>query len=144
MKIATNKVIAYWNHLEKIDASQQNKSTQLFVKIHKKATEDEEKYLQQIDEPRERSFHSAGIAILPEHRGNNIGLTLRLKQIETCKEKKATTLFCETTNFFSAATVEKTNFVKLATYPYKDLAVELSHPDLNKLNDSFSVWCRKV
>jgi GNAT superfamily N-acetyltransferase len=88
--------------------------------------------------------HSAGIAVLPEYRGNNFGLTLRAKQIEICKEKKATTLFCETTNRFSAVTVEKAGFFKIAAYPYKDLAVELSHSDLNKLDDSFSVWCRTI
>src|SRR5579862_1425634 len=141
---SSNRVVKYWDHLKNIDASQQNQSTQIFIQIHKKAIADEEKYLKQINEAKELSFHSAGIAVLPKFRGKQIGLMLRSKQIEICKERKATTLFCETTNSFSAATLENLGFVKLAAYPYKSLALELSYPELSKLNDSFSVWCRKI
>jgi GNAT superfamily N-acetyltransferase len=138
---SANRVVKYWDHVEKIDSKDQNLSTQIFVRIHKKAVETEKKYLEQIHEPAESSFHSAGIAVLPEYRGKNIGLSMRAKQIELCREHKATTLFCETTNRFSAATVEKSGFTRIAEYPYSLLADELNHNDLKKLDDSFTIWC---
>lgn len=141
---STNKVLNYWNHVGEIDSTDQNLSTQIFIRIHKKAVETEREYLNQINEPIENSFHSAGIAVLPNYRGKNIGLSMRAKQIELCKKHKATTLFCETTNRFSAATVDKFEFIKIAEYPYSKLADELNHKDLKKLEDSFSVWCLKV
>lgn len=141
---SANRVLKYWTHVEKVDSTEQNLSTQIFVKIHKKAVVAEKEYLDQINEPIEKSFHSAGIAVLPNFRGNNIGLSMRAKQIEMCKEHKATTLFCETTNRFSAATVEKFGFTKIAEYPYSRLADELSHESLKNLDDSFTVWCLKV
>lgn len=141
---SANRVVKYWNHVENIDSADQNLSTQIFVKIHKKAVEVEQDYLEQIGEPIEKSFHCAGIAVLPNYRGKNIGLAMRAEQIELCKEHKATTLFSETTNRFSAATVEKFGFTKIAEYPYFTLANELHHPSLSNLNDSFSVWCLKL
>jgi ribosomal protein S18 acetylase RimI-like enzyme len=141
---SANRVAKYWSHLENINSENQNLSTQIFVKIHKKAIEVEKKYLEQIDEPIEQSFHSAGIAVLPDYRGKRVGLAMRRKQIEVCKQHKATTLFCETTNQFSASTVEKFGFTKITEYPYSKLAEELGHSSLNELNDSFSVWCLKV
>ena len=109
------------------------------------AKDDEKKYLQAINQSEELAFHSAGIAVLPDYRGLNLGQTMREKQIAICVEQQATTLFCETTNRFSAATVEQFGFFKIAVYSYKDLAVELESSDLNKLkDDSFSVWCRRI
>ncbi len=140
---SANRVVNYWNHVDAIGQAD-SPSTQVFVKIHKKAVADEKKHLQVINELESHAFHSAGIAVLPEYRGQNIGQTMREKQIETCKEQQATTLFCETTNRFSAKTVEQLGFFKIASYPYKDLAVELENQDLNKLDDSFSVWCRRI
>ena len=141
---STNRVVKYWNHVDVIGKAE-NLSTEVFVKIHKKAVADEKKYLQAINQSEELAFHSAGIAVLPDYRGLNLGQTMREKQIAICVEQQATTLFCETTNRFSAATVEQFGFFKIAVYSYKDLAVELESPDLNRLkDDSFSVWCRRI
>ncbi len=76
---STNRVLKYWNHVEKIDSTDQNLSTQIFVRIHKKAVETEKKYLEKIGESIEKSFHSAGIAVLTDYRGKNIGLSMRAK-----------------------------------------------------------------
>lgn len=141
---STNRVVKYWNHVRTLDASEQNLSTQLFVRIHQKAVVAEEAFLGETNESRQSSFHSAGIAVLPEYRGKHIGLLMREKQIELCKEYKATTLFCETTNRFSAATVQQFGFTKVTEYPYCMLAEELNFPDLKKLDDSFTIWCLKV
>lgn len=141
---STNQVVKYWNHVEKNDSSGQNLSTQIFLKIHMKAVQAEEKYLLKIGESIEKSFHNAGIAVLPDHRGKNIGLAMVAKQIELCREHGATTLFCETTNRFSAAIAGRFGFTKIVEYPYSKLADELNHANLNKLNDSFTVWCLKV
>lgn len=141
---SANRVLKYWNHVEKIDSTDQNLSTQIFVRIHKKAVEVEKEHLKKIEEPVEKSFHSAGTAVLPECRGKNVGLAMGAILIEQCKKNKATTLFCETTNRFSAAIVEKFGFTKIAEFPYSELAEELNHEALKKLDDSFSVWCLKV
>lgn len=82
---SANRVAKYWSHLESINSENQNLSTQIFIQIHKKAIEVEKKYLKQICEPIERSFHSAGIAVLPNYRGKGVGLAMREKQIEVCK-----------------------------------------------------------
>lgn len=141
---STNRVVKYWNHLKIIESSAENLSTQTFIKIHQKAVAVEEEYLNEVDEPLEKSFHSAGIAVIPEYRKQGVSLLLRKNQITLCRKKQATTLFCETTNRFSAANAKATGFTLLKQYSYPDLARELSHPDLCKLNDSFSVWCMKV
>jgi hypothetical protein len=141
---SANKAVKYWEHIESLDPSQQNLSTQIFIKINQKAIQDEQKHLNQIQEPREQAIHSAGIAVLPEYWGNEIGMTMREEQLKTCKANNATTLFCETTNLFSAATVRKFDFQKIAEYPYKDLARELSHEDLKRLDDSFTIWCKRI
>lgn len=141
---STYRVVKYWTHLEKINPSNQNLSTQIFIHIHKKAIIAEKEYLKQIEQPIEKSFHAAGIAILPEYRGKKIGILMREKQIELCKQHEVTTLFCQTTNRFSAATVELFGFIKIAEYPYSELAVELNHPSLSELDDKYSVWCLKV
>ena len=141
---STNLAIKYWNHLENVDHTHQNISTQIFIKIHRKAVQVEKEFIKQINEPLESAFHSAGIAVLPEFRGKNIGLFMRAKQIDLSKQHQATTLFCETTNKFSAATVDKYGFTKIAEYPYSGLAEKLNHPNLSKIDDSFSVWCLKI
>lgn len=141
---SSNRAVKYWRHLEKIDASDQNSSTRIFVAIHRKAVQDEQAYLKQIGESEETAFHSAGIAVLPEHRGHQLGLQMRAHQIRLCKVNKMRTLFCETTNYYSAATVESLGFTKIAHYPYADLARELKHPDLSTLNGSFTIWCLRA
>jgi len=141
---STNEVVKYWEHVTHVDLSQKNKSTCTFVKIHQKAVEVEKKYLKELGENEENSLHSAGIAVLAEYRGQEIGLQLRKEQIKICLEKKATTLFSETTNKFSAKTVEEIGFLRLATYSYPDLANELNNDDLKKLDDAFSIWCLKL
>lgn len=141
---SANRVVKYWKHLDEIDATDKNLSTQIFVAIHKKAVEDEKKYLKQKDVSIDQSFHSAGIAVLPEYRRKHIGLAMRTKQIELCKQHKATTLFCETTNLNSVGTVETLGFTKISEYPYSQLAGELNHPDLGNLQDSFTVWCLNI
>lgn len=141
---STNRVTKYWEHVSNVNPLNQNLSTQIFISIHKKAVEKEMNYLNEIEEPVERSFHSAGIAILPDYRGRKIGSAMRAQQIELCRAYGATTLFCETTNRFSAATVENIGFIKIAEYPYSELADELKHESLKKLNDSFTVWCLRV
>ena len=142
---STNRTLTYWSHLDTIDVSHENKSTQTFVKIHQKAVADEKKHLHKNEESESQSLHSAGIAVLSKFRGNNLGFFMRKEQIKLCKnEQQATTLFCETTNSFSASTVKKAHFSMVAEYPYKELAIELEHPELAEINDSFSVWCRKL
>jgi hypothetical protein len=69
---------------------------------------------------------------------------MRERQIALSKEKKMATLFCETTNHYSAATVERFGFIKVAQYPYEILAKGFDCSDLSKLNDSFTVWRLKV
>lgn len=139
-----NKTATYWNHIIKIEPGEQNLSTQLFIKIHKKAVEAEKEHLVRLNEPVEKSYHDAGIAVLPEYRGKNIGLSMTLEQLKLCREQAVTTLFCETTNKYSAALVQKAGFTKITEYPYSQLSDELNCPDLKSLNDSFSVWCLKI
>jgi GNAT superfamily N-acetyltransferase len=141
---SSNRVVKYWSHLEKVDASDQDLSTRVFIAIHKKAVKDEQTYLEQIGESSETAFHSAGIAVLPEYRGRQLGLQMRERQISLCKDNKMKSLFCETTNRYSAATVESFGFTKIAQYPYETLAKELEHPDLSTLDDCFTVWCLRA
>lgn len=141
---SANRAIKYWKHLDGIDASEQNSSTQIFIKIHKKAVLVEKKYLEQIDELEENAFHSAGIAVLPNYRGQELGLSMRKVQIDLCRTHNATTLFCETTNKFSAKTVAQCGFSKIAEYSYSDLAREFNADCLKKLDDFFTIWCLKV
>lgn len=141
---ATNLTRKYWNHVEQIPPAEANLPTQIFIKIHQKAVAVEKEYLQHIKASLESSFHSAGIAVLPEYRGKKIGLLLRAQQIDICKEHGATTLFCETTNRFSAATVKEHGFTKIAEFPYSQLADELGHAALKDIKDSFSVWCLRL
>lgn len=141
---SANTVVTYWNHMNNIDASQQNLSTQTFIKIHKHAVKIEQAYLKQTNEPIHHSIHNAGIAVLPSYRGNKIGEMLTKKQMERCKQQQATTLFCETTNLFSANIMRALAFDQLAEYSYKDLAAELNHDTLGKLDDSFTIWCKKI
>lgn len=141
---SANRAVKYWSHLEKVNADGQNLSTRIFIAIHKKAVKEELAYLTKIGETSETAFHSAGIAVLPEYRGRRLGMQLRERQIYLCKENKMKTLFCETTNRYSAATVASFGFTKIAEYPYKTLSKELDHPGLSALDDFFSVWCLKV
>ncbi len=141
---SANKATKYWTHLQTIHGDEENLSTRLFIAIHQKAVQDEQAYLRQIGESPETALHSAGIAVLPEHRGRQLGLQMRERQIALCKESKMTTLFCETTNHYSAATLEGFGFTKIAQYPYAELAEELKHPSLSALDDSFTVWCLRV
>src|SRR5574342_676543 len=130
---SASSVIKYWDHLGAIDTTQQNARTRAFITIHQKAVNAEQKFLSEMNGSVEKSLHSAGIAVLPEYRGYGLGEWMRDRQITLCKEHKITTLFCETTDSFSAATVQPFNFTKIAEYPYKDLAVELECPELSKL-----------
>ncbi len=63
------------------------------------------------------------------------------RQIELCKELKQTTLFCETTNRYSAAIMEHFYFTQVIKYSYKELAEDLGCSDLAQIDDSFGVWC---
>lgn len=141
---STNRLSNFWEKVKVLDTSAQDLDTQLFAKITQKAVAAEEEYLSSLGEKLEFCFHSAGIAVLPECRGKNLGLKLREKQIKLCKKFAAKILFCETTNRFSAVTVEKFGFVKVAEFYYPDLAVELEHEPLSELKDSFTVWCLKL
>ncbi len=138
------RTVKIWEYLANVDDSKFNSSTRTLVALHKKSVADEQSHLNQLDEDQVHSIHSAGIAILPEYRGQGVGEQLRQQQIETCVKQKATTLFCMTTNYFSAMNVKKSRFEKIAEYPYQDLAVELSCDDLKKVEGEFSVWCRKL
>ena len=119
-------------------------STQIFVKIHRKAVEQEKLFLKSIAESVDQSYHNAGIAVLPSYRGFNIGLLMCAQQIDLCHQLGITTLFCETTNRFSARIVEKVGFIKIAEYPYAQLAEEFNYHDLKKIEDNFTVWCLKI
>ncbi len=141
---SANRAVKYWSHVKQLDDSAQNPSTQIFIKIHRKAVQAEEDYLTKIGNRSESAFHSAGTAVLPENRGQGLGRLMRVRQISICKENGATALFCETTNRFSAATVESFGFTKIAEYPYEDLAREFQYPALSELKDRFTVWCLKV
>lgn len=141
---STNRVVKYWNHVKQLNPTEQNVSTRLFVNIHQKAVEAEQSYLKEINESEENAFHSAGIAVLPEYRGNKVGLLMRAKQIEICRENNASTLFCETTNRFSAATLQTFGFTKIKEYPYSKLADDLDYAQLSNLDDSFTVWCLRI
>lgn len=70
-------MLTYWRHLNTVDTTHENRSTQTFVKIHQKAVADEKKHLREIDKSEYQSLHSAGIAILPKFRGNNLGFFMR-------------------------------------------------------------------
>jgi predicted N-acetyltransferase YhbS len=133
-----------WQYLDNVDDSKLNASTRTLIAIHKKSVKDEQAHLRLLDTEQENSMHSAGIAVLPEYRGKRVGEMLRTAQIQMCHEQKATTLFCMTTNYFSALNVKKTGFTQIAEYPYKDLAVELQCDELDTLAGAFAVWCRKI
>ncbi len=137
---STNKAAIYWEHIENLDPHQYNLSTQIFIKIHQMAVVAEKKYLKEIGEPIDLAMHNAGIAILPDHRGHAYGLALTEQQIALCKQHKMTTLFCETTNAYSAAIMQMLNFTPISTYHYQDLAAHLAYPPLAKLDDAFTVW----
>lgn len=141
---STNKAVKYWSHLEKINTDGQNPSTRVFIAIHSKAVKEEQVYLDQIGESSETAFHNAGIAVLPEYRGRRLGMQMVERQIKLCKENTMKTLFCETTNRYSAAIVANLGFTKLAQYSYEALSKELEYPGLSALDDYFTVWCLKV
>lgn len=137
---STNKAAIYWEHVENLDPYRYNPQTQIFIKIHQMAVVAEKKYLKEIGEPIDLAMHNAGIAILPGHRGHAYGLALTERQIALCKQHGMSTLFCETTNAYSAAIMQALNFTPIATYHYQDLAVQLGYPPLAKLDDAFTVW----
>ncbi len=141
---SANKAVKYWKHVEYLDASEKNRSTQIFTTIHKKAVEAETLFLKKAELSEETAYHNAGIAILPQHRQQGIATALTCKQIELCKEIGATSLFCETTNKLSAVIMNKLGFTKIADFSYSTLALELQIPALENLNDSFSVWYLKI
>jgi GNAT superfamily N-acetyltransferase len=141
---SANKAVKYWKHVEHLDASEKNRSTQIFTAIHKKAVEVESLFLKEAKLSEDTAYHNAGIAILPEHRQKGIATALTHKQIQLCKEIGATSLFCETTNKLSAMIMDRLGFTKIAEFSYSTLALELKMPVLEKLNDSFSVWCLKI
>jgi N-acetylglutamate synthase-like GNAT family acetyltransferase len=138
------RAIKFWKHLETLDSTHQNEPTKVFINIHKIAARAEIQYLQEIQESKENAFHSAGIAVLPNYRGRQLGLKMRKVQIELCRKNKATILFCITTNKYSAKTVEQCGFSKIADFPYPQLATEVNAQCLRNLTDSFTVWCVKV
>ena len=90
------------------------------------------------------SLHNAGIAVLPEYRGNRLGYVLCQANVEILVANKADFIFAETTNKYSANIFNQLGFFKLKEYPYKDLATELSIPEIYASDDSFCVWARKV
>lgn len=141
---SANRIEKYWYHIDSINLAKQNRSTQLFIAIQKKAVAIEKSFLEEKSIPMERVFHSAGIAVLPEYRGKNIGLAMRAEQINICQKNNASWLFCETTNAFSEKTVREQGFTQLASFTYKLLAEELNCEELEKLDGSFSVWCRRI
>ncbi len=137
---STNKAAIYWEHIESLDPYRYNLQTQIFIRIHQMAVVAEKKYLKEIGEPIALAMHNAGIAILPDHRGHAYGSALTEQQIALCKQHKMSTLFCETTNAYSAAIMQTLNFTPIATYHYQDLAAQLAYPPLVKLDDAFTVW----
>ena len=141
---SANDVVKYWDHVEKFDAGQETISTQVFAQIHRKAATVEKQYLSAIQESLEASLHNAGIAVLPEYRGNGLGRQMVEHQVRVCKDGEKTTLFCETTNRYSAALMEPNGFTKVAEFPYDSLATELGRKPLSNLKDVFTVWCLKV
>lgn len=122
---STNKAAKYWTHVGLLDASEKNRSTQIFTAIHKKAVEAESLFLKKAELSEETAYHNAGIAILPEHRQKGIATDLTHNQIQLCKEIGATSLFCETTNKLSAMIMHKLGFQKIAEFSYPALALEL-------------------
>lgn len=142
---SANAVTKYWEHLEQLETTGENLSTQIFVKIHQKAVAVERDHLRALGKSEGDSLHNAGVAVLPEHRGKRIGIILERAQIDLCRALGKTTLFCETTNRHSAQIMEKSGFEVVAKFPYAQLAEELGHPELKGLNgDAFTVWCLKI
>ena len=141
---SANSAVTYWSHLETIYSTDQNFSTRVFIAIHKKAVKAEQEYLNRIGEPREKAFHNSGVAVLPEYRGQRLGMHMFERQIQLCRELNQTTFFCETTSRYSSAIVNALGFTRIAQYPYKQLAEELACGDLEALADSFSVWVLKI
>ncbi len=139
---SSNKTEQYWGYLDReVEQGKENFSTYIFFKVHRKAMKIEITYLKSVNESVDNSFHNAGIAVMPKYRGKNIGLALTSRQIDLLENHKATTLFCETTNKYSANIVKELGFIKVAEFPYSQLAEELDYSKLNKIDDSFSVWC---
>lgn len=138
---STNRVLKYWEHIEHLDTSEENQSTQIFHKIHQRAVADEKLFLGRIQSPISTAFHNAGIAVLPSYRGKELGKSMVVTQIQLCRQYQMSTLFCETTNHYSAAIVQALGFTKIAAYPYSELADEFNHKPLKQLNDCFTVWC---
>jgi ribosomal protein S18 acetylase RimI-like enzyme len=134
----------YWNHVNRLDTSSSNESTQTFVAIHRLTTKLEKEYLDMIGEDIQQSEHNAGIAVLPESRGHGIGKLLTAEQIKQSKARGKTTFFCQTTNIHSAKIMEQLKFRLIAAYAYRDLAKVTGNSNLNNLDDSLSVWCKSM
>ena len=141
---SANRAQKHWNHIEILDVNAQNTSTQVFARIHRLAVEVEIKYFLANGELEKSAFHSAGIAVLPGNRGEGLGVAMRERQIQVCREHGASFLFCETTNRYSAATVEQCGFVRLAQFQYALLAEMFNHPPLASIEDQFTVWCLRI
>ncbi len=141
---SANKASTYWKHVEKLDATKENFSTQIFTAIHQKAVADERTYLMDQKFNERSAFHNAGIATLPSHRNQGIAKSLISKQIQLLREKGATVIFCETTNKISANIINEMKFQKIVEYSYSSLASELQCAPLKEIDDSFTVWCLKL
>ncbi len=141
---SSQPTLRYWKNTERVSRHGLNSSTLAVFKIHDRVVELEKKHLEKIGETPEKSMRSAGIAVIPEERGYNIGKMMRNAQIEVTKKNGMTTLFSECTNTYSASTITPFAPEVVAEFPYKDLAIEISEPRLSTINDSFRVYCKKV
>lgn len=139
-----NDTATYWDHVNRLDASSQTQSTQTFVALHQLAAKAEKEYLDLLNEDVERSEHNAGIAVLPEHRGQGIGILMAEEQVKQSAARGKTTLFCETTNAHSSNIMKQLMFKPVVVHAYRDLAKETGNANLNNLDDSFSVWCKSM
>lgn len=139
---SANRAETYWNHVEQLDPTDQNESTQVFAKIHNLAVQTERDHFQFLDLDIKTAYHRAGIAILPEFRGQNLGRGMIEESVEECKKLGAKVIYCETTNRYSANLME--NFELIREFPYSSLAVKFNAPKLSELDDSFSIWCYRA
>lgn len=141
---SSTSICKYWDHIAKIDTTEQNLSTQIFVKIQKLAVQAEKECLEKLGESPEKAYRNAGTAVLPKYRGKKVGAAMAVEQMKICHEIGAKVLFCETTNRYSAVIAKSFGFSKVVEYPYSVLASKLDHPSLSEIEDSFTIWVLKV
>nr|WP_217344682.1 GNAT family N-acetyltransferase [Noviherbaspirillum sp. L7-7A]MBV0878854.1 GNAT family N-acetyltransferase [Noviherbaspirillum sp. L7-7A] len=141
---AAQTAAEYWQHVERLGERGCNASMQAVGKIHARVVAAEMRFLSDRGEVSEETMRSAGIAVIPSFRGQGIGKAMRARQIEIARDNDLTGLFSETTNQYAAGTITPFAPELVAEFPYKDLARELNEPRLADINDSFTVWYKKV